>query len=188
MRRDTCTATIVSLGRFLLSCPMSLSFFILSFAMQQSSCSFFSTVKALRLQLLHTCDGSPLLSVNATRNIGPKRPRRLACFASTVNKLVVCFASSSERQKRQRYHRYYRYRSMAILQSHLAARRGRIFSTYFSVNCLLHISINYTESVMDLYAHAQTVDTRRSSPIFQAPGYEAMVRLDVLCYLLHDNM
>ena len=25
----------------------------------------------------------------------------------------------------------------------------------------------------DLYAHAQTVDTKRSSPIFQAPGYEA---------------
>ena len=44
--------------------------------------SFFSTVKALNLQLLHTCDGGPSLSVNATRNIGP---RRLACFASTVN-------------------------------------------------------------------------------------------------------
>ena len=58
----------------------------------------------------------------------------------------------------------------AILQSHLAARGGRIFSGY---NCLLHISINYTENVTDLYAHAQTVDTRRSSPIFQAPGYEA---------------
>ena len=28
---------------------------------------------------------------------------------------------------------------------------------------------------MDLYAHAQTVDTRRSSPIFQAPGYEATI-------------
>ena len=26
---------------------------------------------------------------------------------------------------------------------------------------------------MDLYAHAQTVDTKRSSPIFRAPGYEA---------------
>ena len=61
----------------------------------------------------------------------------------------------------------------AILQSHLAARGGRIFSAYFSVNCLLHISINYTENVTDLYAHAQTVYTRRSSPIFQAPGYEA---------------
>ena len=61
----------------------------------------------------------------------------------------------------------------AILQSHLAARGGRIFSAYFSVNCLLHISINYMENVTDLYAHAQTVDTRRSSPIFQAPGYEA---------------
>ena len=61
----------------------------------------------------------------------------------------------------------------AILQSHLAPRGGRILSTYFSVNCLLHISINYTENVTDLYAHAQTVDTRRSSPIFQAPGYEA---------------
>ena len=58
----------------------------------------------------------------------------------------------------------------AILQSHLAARRGR---TYFSVNCLLHILINYTENVTDLYAHTQTVDTRHSSPIFQAPGYKA---------------
>ena len=48
----------------------------------------------------------------------------------------------------------------------------RIFSAYFSVN--LHISINYTENVTD---HAQTVDTRRSSPIFQAPWYEATVDL-----------
>ena len=37
----------------------------------------------------------------------------------------------------------------------------------------LLISINYTENVMDLYAHAQTVDTRHSSPIFKAPGYKA---------------
>ena len=58
----------------------------------------------------------------------------------------------------------------AILESDLAARGGR---TYFSVNCLLHILINYTENVTDLYAHAQTVDTRRSSLIFQAPGYKA---------------
>ena len=61
----------------------------------------------------------------------------------------------------------------AILQSDLAARRGRIFSAYFSINCLLHISINHTENVMDLYVYAQTIDTRRSSLIFQAPGYEA---------------
>ena len=69
-------------------------------------------------------DGSPLLSVNATRNIGSKQPSRLACFffASTVNKLVACFASSSKRQA-------------AILQSNLAAREGRTCS---SVNCLLH--------------------------------------------------
>ena len=45
--------------------------------------------------------GYPSLSVNTTRNIGPKQPRRLACFASTVNKLVVCLASSNERQKWQ---------------------------------------------------------------------------------------
>ena len=57
-----------------------------------------------------------------------------------------------------------------------AARGGRIFSAYFPVNCLLHISVNYTENVTDLYAHAQTVDTRRSSPIFQAPGYEATIQ------------
>ena len=62
----------------------------------------------------------------------------------------------------------------SLNQSHLAVRGGRIFSAYFfRYNCLLHISINYTENVTDLYAHAQTVDTRRSSPIFQAPGYEA---------------
>ena len=60
----------------------------------------------------------------------------------------------------------------AILQSHLAARGGRIFSAYISINCLLHISINYTENVTDLYAHARTVDTRHSSLIFQAPGCE----------------
>ena len=46
--------------------------------------------------------GYPSLSVNVTRDIGPKQHRR-SCFASTVNKLVACFASSSERQKRQRY-------------------------------------------------------------------------------------
>ena len=56
------------------------------------------------------------------------------------------------------------------------AYRGRMFSAYYSVNCLLHISINYTEIVTDLYAHAQTVDTRRSSPNFQAPGYEANLK------------
>ena len=37
----------------------------------------------------------------------------------------------------------------AILQSHLAARGGRIFFAYFSINCLLHISINYMENVTD---------------------------------------
>ena len=52
-------------------------------------------------------------------------------------------------------------------------RRPYIFRMFFRYNCLLHISINYAENVTDLYAHAQTVDTRRSSPIFQAPGYEA---------------
>ena len=30
---------------------------------------------------------------------------------------------------------------------------------------------------MDLYVHAQTVDIRRSSPIFQAPGYEAKLKV-----------
>ena len=59
------------------------------------------------------------------------------------------------------------------LEAISAACGGCIFSAYFSVNCLLHILVNYTENVTDLYAHAQTVDTRRSSPIFQAPGYEA---------------
>ena len=62
----------------------------------------------------------------------------------------------------------------AILQNHLAAHGGHIFSAYFSVNGLLHISINYTENVTNLYAHAQTVVTRRSSPILQVPGYKAI--------------
>ena len=38
---------------------------------------------------------------------------------------------------------------------------------------------NYTENVTDLYVHVQTVDTRRSSPIFQAPGYEASIPCEV---------
>ena len=83
----------------------------------------------------------------------------IACMFCFHSELVVCFKRKAE--------------AAAILQSDLAACRGRIFSTYFSVNCLLHISINYTENVTDLYAHAQTVDTRCSSPIFQVPGYEA---------------
>ena len=94
-------------------------------------------MKALRLQVLHTCDGSPSLSVNTTRNSGPKRPRRLVCFASMVTKLVACFASSSERQKR---HRYFK----AIL---LHARRSYIFRVFSRYICLLHTSINYTENV-----------------------------------------
>ena len=61
-----------------------------------------------------------------------------------------------------------------ILQSHLAARGGLIFSAYFSIKLY--------GNVTDLYAHVQTVDTRRSSPIFQAPGYEATYML-VLRYL-----
>ena len=92
-------------------------------------------MKALRLQVLHTCDGSPSLSVNTTRNISSKRPRRLACFASTVNKMVACFASSSERQKRQRYFKP------------SCTRRLYIFCIFSRYNCLLHTSINYTENV-----------------------------------------
>ena len=38
---------------------------------------------------------------------------------------------------------------------------------------------NYTENVTDLYVHVQTVDIRRSSPIFQAPGYEANIPCEV---------
>ena len=38
---------------------------------------------------------------------------------------------------------------------------------------------NYTENVTDLYVHVQTVDTRRSSPIFQVPGYEASIPCEV---------
>ena len=129
-------------------------------------------MKALRLQVVHTCvvsrghtpfDGSPSLSVNTTRNSSPKRPRRLVCFASTVNKLVACFASSSERQKRQRYFK-------AILLHTEVVYFPRIFPLYLPLTYLDKLYGKRT----DLYAHAQTVDTRRSSPIFQAPGYEAM--------------
>ena len=119
-------------------------------------------MKALRLQVLHTCDGSPSLSVNTTRNSDPKRPRRLVCFASTVNRLVACFASSSERQKRQRYFK-------AILLHAEVVYFPRIFPLYLPLTYLDKLYGKCT----DLYAHAQTVDTRRSSPIFQAPGYEA---------------
>ena len=94
------------------------------------------------------------------KNIGAKRPR--TCFAPTVNKLVACFASSSERQKRQRYFKAILLHAEVVYFPHI-----------FHYNCLLHLLINYTENVTDLYAHAQAVDTRRSSPIFQAPGYEA---------------
>ena len=103
-------------------------------------------MKALRLQLLHTCDGSQSLSINATRNIGPKRPRRLACFAYMVNKLVVCFASSNESQKRQRYFKAVLLHAEVVYFPHI-----------FPLTALyIHfISINYTENVTDLYAHAQ---------------------------------
>ena len=57
----------------------------------------------------------------------------------------------------------------AILQSHLATRRGHVFSAYFSVTYLNKL---YGKG-NDFYAHAQTVDIRHSSPICQAPGYEA---------------
>ena len=72
-----------------------------------------------------------------TRNSDPKRPRRLVCFGSTVNKLVACFASSNERQKRQRYFK-------AIL---LHAWRSYIFRVFSRYICLLHTSINLTENV-----------------------------------------
>ena len=134
-------------------------------------------MKALRLQVLHTCvvsrghtpfDGSPSLSVNTTRNSGPKRPRRLVCFASTVNKLVACFASSSERQKWQRHFK-------AILLHTEVVYFPRIFPLYLPLTYLDKLYGKCT----DLYAHAQTMDTRRSSPIFQAPGYEAILHSNV---------
>ena len=130
-------------------------------------------MKALRLQVLHTCvvsrghtpfDVSPSLSVNTTRNSGPKRPRRLVCFASTVNKLVACFASSSERQKRQRHFK-------AILLHTEVVYFPRIFPLYLPLTYLDKLYGKCT----DLYVHAQTVNTRRSSPIFQAPGDEASI-------------
>ena len=120
-------------------------------------------MKVLRLQVLHTCDGSPSLSVNTTRNSDPKRPRRLVGFASTVNRLVSCFASSSERQKQQRYFK-------AILLHAEVVCFPRIFPLYLPLTYLDKLYGKCT----DLYVHAQTVNTRRSSPIFQAPGYEAI--------------
>ena len=121
------------------------------------------------------CEGPTLTTSTYMRwkpiAFGAKRPRTLACFASTVNKLVACFASSSERQKRQRYFKALLLHAEVVYFPHI-----------FRYSCLLHISINYTENVTDLYAHAQTVDTRRSSPIFQVPGYEAsVIHVQVLC-------
>ena len=83
-------------------------------------------------------------------------------FCFHVNRLVACFASSSERQKRQRYFK-------AILLHAEVVYFPRIFPLYLSLTYLDKLYGKCT----DLYAHAQTVDTRRSSPIFQAPGYEA---------------
>ena len=68
----------------------------------------------------------------------------------------------------------------ATLQSYLAAHGGRIFPRIFP----LYLPLTYLDKLYgkctDLYAHAQTVDTRRSSPIFQAPGYEAKLCLALL--------
>ena len=102
-------------------------------------------MKALRLQVLHTCvvsrghtpfDGSPSLSVNTTRNSGSKRPRRLVCFASTVNnwwrvlQLQAKGRSGSDTSKLS-----------------CCTRRSYIFRVFFRYICLLHTSINYTENV-----------------------------------------
>ena len=75
---------------------------------------------------------------------------------------MACFASSSERQKRQRHFK-------TILLHTEVVYFPRIFPLYLP---LAHLDKLYGKCT-DLYAHAQTVDTRRSSQIFQAPGYEA---------------
>ena len=83
-----------------------------------------------------------------------------------MNRLVACFVSSSERQKRQRYFK------AILLHAEVV---------YFPRNFPLYLPLTYLDKLYgkctDLYAHAQTVDTRRSSPIFQAPGYEAKYKL-----------
>ena len=80
-------------------------------------------------QLLLHCEG-PTLTTSTYMRWKPiafrqcdNGPRRLACFASTVNKLVASFASSSERQKRQRYFK-------ALLHTEVVY--------IFRINCLLH--------------------------------------------------
>ena len=123
-------------------------------------------MKALRLQVLHTCDGSPSLSVNTTRNSDPKRPRRLVCFASTVNRLVACFASSSERQKRQRYFK-------AILLHAEVVYFPRIFPLYLPLTYLDKLYGKCT----DLYAHAQTVDTGALLRFFKRLGTRLKLEL-----------
>ena len=52
-------------------------------------------------------------------------------------------------------------------------RRSYIFRVFSRYICLFTYLDKLYGKCMDLYAHAQTMDTRRSSPIFQAPGYEA---------------
>ena len=139
-------------------------------------------MKALRLQLLHTSDGSPSLSVNATGNISPKRPRRLGCFASTVNKMVACFSFFKRKAE-----------ATAILQSHLAARRGRIFSACFSVNCLVHMLMNYTENVVDPFTcmRKQWIslaieNVYKTSLVQQCRMLESELKTDVVAKCLHD--
>ena len=102
-------------------------------------------MKALRLQVLHTCvvsrghtpfDGSLSLSVNTTRNSGPKRPRRLVCFASTViNWWRVLHLQAKGRS------------GSDTSKLPCCTRRSYIFRVFSRYICLLHTSINYTENV-----------------------------------------
>ena len=57
----------------------------------------------LVIQSLHNGVGGGHLGLTKALAKIKERPRRSACFASTVNRLVACFASSSEKQKGQRY-------------------------------------------------------------------------------------
>ena len=104
-------------------------------------------MKALRLQVLHTCvvsrghtpfDGSPSLSVNTTRNSGPKRPRRLVCFAFTVNNWWRVLHLQAKGRSGS---------DTDTSKLSCCTRRSYIFRVFSRYICLLHTSINYTENV-----------------------------------------
>ena len=83
-----------------------------------------------------------------------------------MNRLVACFASSSERQKRQRYFK-------AILLHAEVVLFPRIFPLYLPLTYLDKLYGKCT----DLYAHAQTVDTGALLRFFKRLGTRLKLEL-----------